>query len=181
MWAALGWGLFAGSSLILGGVIALVLPIRERWLGLVMAFGAGVLISAVAFELVEEAFEPRRGGGSRSDSRPARSRSSSATRSSTGWAARAASDRARPQGGSALAIVLGIVLDGIPESAVIGLTLLEGTGERRGRRRGLPLEPPGGDRGRRAGADGWARRGILGLWVVVALVRGLASLLGYAA
>ena len=30
MGAALGWGLFAGSSLILGGVLALVLPIKER-------------------------------------------------------------------------------------------------------------------------------------------------------
>ena len=72
MWAALGWGLFAGSSLILG-VLALVLPIRERALGLIMAFGAGVLISAVAYELVAEAFETsRRSGGSRSVSRPAR-------------------------------------------------------------------------------------------------------------
>ncbi len=33
MGAALFWGLFASSSLILGGVLALVLPIRERWLG----------------------------------------------------------------------------------------------------------------------------------------------------
>ena len=57
MWAALFWGLFAGSSLILGGAIALAFPIRERLLGLIMAFGAGVLISAVAFELVAEAFE----------------------------------------------------------------------------------------------------------------------------
>ena len=63
MWAALGWGLFAGSSLILGGVLALVLPIRERLLGLIMGFGAGVLISAVAYELVAEAFETSAGNG----------------------------------------------------------------------------------------------------------------------
>ena len=36
MGAAFGWGLLAGSSLILGGVLALALPIRERLLGLIM-------------------------------------------------------------------------------------------------------------------------------------------------
>ena len=63
MWAAFGWGLFASSSLILGGVLALVLPIRERLLGLIMGFGSGVLISAVAYELVEEAFDTSAGSG----------------------------------------------------------------------------------------------------------------------
>jgi ZIP family zinc transporter len=50
MGEALLWGLVASSSLIVGGVLALRLPIASRTLGLVMAFGAGVLISAVAFE-----------------------------------------------------------------------------------------------------------------------------------
>ena len=40
-----------------------MLPIRERLLGLIMGFGAGVLISAVAYELVEEAFETSAGNG----------------------------------------------------------------------------------------------------------------------
>jgi ZIP family zinc transporter len=57
---ALLWGLFAASSLIVGGVLALTLHIRERVLELVMAFGAGVLISAVAYDLVAEAFGPAR-------------------------------------------------------------------------------------------------------------------------
>ncbi len=49
-----------------------MLPIRERLLGLIMAFGAGVLISAVAYELVAEAFETSAGtAASRSGSRPA--------------------------------------------------------------------------------------------------------------
>ena len=72
MWEALGWGLFAGSSLILGGLLALVLPTREHLLGLIMAFGAGVLISAVSYELVAEATRPPPGAAaSRSGSRPA--------------------------------------------------------------------------------------------------------------
>ena len=91
MGAALGWGLLAGSSLILGGFLALTLSIREHLLGLIMAFGAGVLISAVAYELVAEAFQTSaEAAASGSASRPAPRRSSSVTPSSTGSAATAA-------------------------------------------------------------------------------------------
>jgi zinc transporter, ZIP family len=47
-----------------GGASALRYGIGERTLGLVIAFGSGVLISAVAFELVEEAFDKAGGSGS---------------------------------------------------------------------------------------------------------------------
>jgi ZIP family zinc transporter len=55
MGEAFAWGFLAASSLLIGGLIALRRPIGRRTLGLVMAFGSGVLISAVAYELVEEA------------------------------------------------------------------------------------------------------------------------------
>jgi zinc transporter, ZIP family len=54
------WGLVGGFALVLGAVLGLTLPASQRAIGLVMAFGSGVLISAVAFELTDEAF--RRGG-----------------------------------------------------------------------------------------------------------------------
>jgi zinc transporter, ZIP family len=60
---AFAWGLVAGLSLVVGGSIARRLPISRRMLGLIMAFGAGVLISAVAYELVHEAFETSAGDG----------------------------------------------------------------------------------------------------------------------
>jgi hypothetical protein len=63
MGEAFVWGVVAGSSLVLGGVIALQAPITRRHVGLIMAFGAGVLISAVAYELVHEAFETSAGDG----------------------------------------------------------------------------------------------------------------------
>ena len=63
MGEALFWGLLAASSLVLGGVLALTLSIGRRPVALIMAFGAGVLISAVSFELVEEAFETSSGEG----------------------------------------------------------------------------------------------------------------------
>jgi ZIP family zinc transporter len=184
MWAALGWGLFAGSSLILGGFIALAVPIRERVLGLIMAFGAGVLIAAVAYELVAEAFETAAGSGGL-----ALGLSAGAL---TFFVGDALVDRMGGDGrktmrrtagtGSALAIVLGIVLDGIPESAVIGLGLLEGTGVSVAVIAAVFLsnlpEAIAATTGLRAG--GWTKGRIMGLWTLVALVGGLASLLGYA-
>ena len=184
MWAAFGWGLFAGSSLILGGVLALVLPIHDRVLGLIMGFGAGVLISAVAYELVAEAFETSAGNGGTALGLAAGSltffvgdllvdRMGGADRKKIHGTAGA---------GSALAIVLGIVLDGIPESAVIGLGLLEGTGVSVAVIAAVFLsnlpEAIAATSGLVAG--GWRRGRILGLWVAVTLVSGLASLLGYA-
>src|SRR3954463_1528250 len=49
------WGLVGGIALVAGGGIALIWRIPERAIAFVMAFGAGVLISAVAFDLTEEA------------------------------------------------------------------------------------------------------------------------------
>ncbi len=58
-----GWGLLAGSSLVVGAVIAFLFRIPLRVIGLIMGFGAGVLISAVAFDLVDEAVEKSLGNG----------------------------------------------------------------------------------------------------------------------
>src|SRR3954451_19111819 len=115
MAASFAWGFLAASSLILGGAVALRFGVGERTLGLVMAFGSGVLISAVAFELVEEAFDTAGGKGSVAlgliagsvvffvgdgliDGMGGRDRKHSGGRQAAG---------------SALGIVLGIVLDGI--------------------------------------------------------------------
>jgi ZIP family zinc transporter len=184
MAAAFGWGLFAGSSLILGGLLALMFPIRERLLGLIMAFGAGVLISAVAFELVAEAFETAAGSGSLAFGLTAGAL--------TFFVGDLLVDRMGGEGrksmrrtagsGAALAIVLGIVLDGIPESAVIGLGLLNGAGVSIAVIAAVFLsnlpEAIAATTGLSAG--GWPRGRIMGLWTLVALVSGLASLLGYA-
>ena len=57
MTGAFVWGAIASSSLVLGALLVMWRPIGQRALGLVMAFGAGVLISAVSFELVADAVE----------------------------------------------------------------------------------------------------------------------------
>src|SRR4051812_20662567 len=60
-WLAAGlWGLLAGGALVLGAGIGFFVRVPPRLIALIMAFGSGVLISALSFELMQEAFE--RGG-----------------------------------------------------------------------------------------------------------------------
>ena len=61
MAAAFGWGLLAASSLVVGAILAIRFRIGLRAIGLIMGFGSGVLISAVAFDLVEEAVNTQSG------------------------------------------------------------------------------------------------------------------------
>ncbi len=111
------WGLVGGLALVVGAVIALVRPIPTRMLAFVMAFGAGVLISAVAFDLTEEALGIGGGGA------VALGLLGGALVYFTGDRVLGRRGGGEDSGG---AIVLGALLDGIPESAAIGVTLLGG-------------------------------------------------------
>jgi zinc transporter, ZIP family len=180
---AFGWGLLAASSLLLGGLLAVALPIGRRLLGVVMAFGAGVLISATAFELVEEAFQT---SGLLSDvayglfAGCAVYALGDALLDRFGGADRKSSGGEQATG-SPLAIVLGIVLDGIPESAVIGLTLLEGGAVSAAMLIAVFVSNVPEAVAATSGlvASGWRRSQVFVLWGVVALVSGVASLAGY--
>lgn len=183
MIAAFGWGTLAASSLLLGGVLALRLSISTKLLGLVMAFGAGVLISAVAFDIVEEAFETSNGSGGVAGGLAA---GAVAFYLGDAWLdRRGAAQRKRSGGpgtdGVALPLVLGIVLDGIPESIVIGVGLLAGTGVSLAMLAAVFLsnlpEAIAATVGLRASM---ASKRILGLWALVVLVSGLSSLAGFA-
>ena len=57
------WSTFAASSLLIGGLLTFWFRIGNKMLGLIMAFGSGVLISAVAFELAHESVELSTGSG----------------------------------------------------------------------------------------------------------------------
>lgn len=122
------WGTVAGASLVVGGAVALRMSLTRRIVGLVMAFGAGVLLSAVAYELVHEAFETSAGDGGVALGLLGGSLvffgAEKAIEGVVGGGATGSSDDERvAQAGRA--IVLGIILDGIPESLVLGLTVLE--------------------------------------------------------
>jgi zinc transporter, ZIP family len=177
------WGLLAGSSLLIGGVLALSVHIPLRLHGWIMAFGAGVLISAVAFELVEDAFETSSWNGSLAIGLFAGCGAftlGDALIDRLGGSERKVM-HGREAEGSPLAIVLGIVLDGIPESIVIGLTLLQGGAVSAAVIVAVFLsnlpEAIAATNGLRE--QGRAPTHILGLWVVIVLVSALASLAGY--
>ena len=185
MGEALFWGLVASSSLLIGGVLALRLQIGTRALGLIMAFGAGVLISAVAFELVEQAFETSSGEG-----RVALGLFLGAGVFFAGDAVidrLGGSDRKRSTrndgAGAPLAIVLGIVLDGVPESLVLGLTIVSGGSVSAAFLVAVFLSNLPEAIAATSGLQrsGWSRSRILGLWTLVMVVSGLAAVIGYVA
>jgi ZIP family zinc transporter len=169
------WGLVAASSLIIGAAIGLRLAISRRVVALVMGFGAGALISALAFDLTEEAFES--GGtfataaglaagavayfiGDTLLARRSRRRQPSGERPSTGGPA----------------ILLGALLDGIPESVVLGATVIGGAGVSPSLLAAIFVsnlpEALAGARDLRD--EGRSGRFVLGMWTVVAIASALA-------
>ena len=51
------WGFVGGASLLIGALIGMYAGASQRIIAIVMALGAGVLISSVAFELMDEAYK----------------------------------------------------------------------------------------------------------------------------
>ena len=124
---AFGWAFLAASALLLGAIAGLALKVSRTLVGLALAFGAGALFSAVAFELTVEAFEA--GGGTLlaaglaaggltyfAGNRLLTTRGRSRTKATV----------KQDSQGQGLSIVLGAMLDGIPESIVLGASLLGG-------------------------------------------------------
>lgn len=127
MGAALGWGALAASSLVIGSLLAFVRAWPPVPIGLILAFGAGALISAVSFELTQE--------GSRVGS-PASVGIGLALGAVTYYLADGVIAR-RTQSGSGkpgqaagqnagASLALGSFLDGIPEQLVLGIGLAGG-------------------------------------------------------
>jgi len=175
---AFAWGVVGASSLLIGAVIGLALDVPKRVVGLILAFGAGTLISAVSFELTEEAYSV---GG--------------ADVVALGLALGALAyfigdvmiDRRSKGGGedesSGPALLLGAILDGIPESAVIGITLLGG-GEIGVAVLAAVFISNLPEALSSASAMRSATRSPLhaiGIWVVVVVVCGVSSAVGYVA
>ena len=173
------WGALAASALVLGAMVALTLPVPRRIVALVMAFGAGALISALAFDLSDEAF--RVGGtvifgvGIAAGAVVYYAGNKLIKRSG---GRRGASHR-RTNG---LAIVLGVLLDGIPESLVLGATLIGGAGVSPSFFAAVAVSNfPEGLAGTRDLVDEGHQRGwVIGLWLAVVIVSGLAAAIGNA-
>ena len=181
--AAFLWGAIAASSLLIGGLLVMWRPIGQRPIGLVMAFGAGVLISGVAFELIVPALTQVEDGG---HGKVALGLGAGALTFYLGDAYidhLGGDDRksSKGSGGSALALTLGIVLDGIPESIALGLTLLGGEGVSAAFLAAVFLSNLPESIGATSGFKkaGRSNHWVIGLWVAIVLVSGLAALAGY--
>ncbi|WP_207480032.1 ZIP family metal transporter [Arenibaculum pallidiluteum] len=187
LWAGI-WGLVGGSALVLGAAIAQVVTLPARLVAAVMAAGSGVLISAVAFDLVDEAY--RQGGFAAATAGFLTgalaytaanlyiSRRGGQHRKRSGQTGQARQQDASEGGG--LAIAVGALLDGIPESVVIGASLLGGAGVSVATLAAVFLSnvPEG-----LSSAAGMRRAGrsatyIFGVWGGIALASGAAALLG---
>jgi len=180
---ALFWGLVTAGSLWVGAALASYTRLSQRMIGLAMAFGAGALIAAVAYELVIDAFETdlrlasigfacggltfyvgdvligRMGGEGR--------------KSMTGQSQLA---------GSASAIVLGTVLDGIPESFVLGSSLLQEGAVPTAVVVGVFVSNVPEALSGSAGLlqAGWSHFRVFRMWTFVVAASVLATVLGYA-
>lgn len=180
------WGLVGGLALVVGALVAWFVRVPQRVVASIMAFGAGVLISALAFELVDEA---ERSGGLLPTLGGFLAGAVVYVAANIVLARRGARHRKRSGGlqpseqqsaGSGTAIALGALLDGIPESVVLGLSLLGGGGVGVGVLAAVFISnvPEG-----LASAAGMKRAGrsaryVFGVWFGIALASGLAALLG---
>ncbi len=180
---AFAWGALGAAALLAGALIAYQLAPSRSVIAVVMALGTGLLIGSVSFELVDDALEhqavawvalmvllgaavftvgdwrlTRRGGGDRKDSTGAQA------------------------DGSPLAIVLGSVLDGIPESFVLGLTVLQGGGVSLALLVAVVLSnlPEGMSSSSGLRMAGWPRSRVLAMWSAVVLISAVAAAAGYA-
>lgn len=188
MWEAGFWGLVSGSALVLGAGIAWIARLPQRLIAAVMAVGSGVLISAVAFDLMDEAYA--QGGFAATASgflggalaytlaNVAVSRRGARHRKRSGTDPDARQPAAQADSGVALAI--GALLDGIPESVVIGVSLLDGRGVSVVTVAAVFLSnvPEG-----LSSAAGMKRAGrsagyVFGVWSGIALVSAAAAMLG---
>jgi zinc transporter, ZIP family len=187
-WLAAGlWGLLAGGALVLGAAVAWQVRVPQKVIAWVMAFGAGVLISALAFELVGEATES---GGLAAAASGFLLGAVVYVAADVALAAHGARHRKRSgdqqpseseQEGSGTAIALGALLDGVPESVVLGLGLVGGGTVRPAMLVAIFISnvPEGLSSSAGMKANGRSARYVFGVWTGIALASGLAALVGY--
>jgi ZIP family zinc transporter len=174
---ALGVGALAAASLIIGAAAATAVKLPRRAVGLLLAFGAGALISSLAFELAEEAVKLSGillfalglalgaltfyAGDRWLEARSGRRRPHRTAASSSGG----------------MTLALGALLDGIPEQAVLGIGLAAGESADVA----LLVAVFISNLPEAIGSAAQMERGrALRLWAVVALVCVLATVAGYA-
>jgi ZIP family zinc transporter len=181
---AIFWSAFATVTLLIGMALAYRNLVNLKWTGLIMAFGAGAIISAVAYQLVLGAVDEVKG---------------QFTLVAIGIAAGALTfyfadrwvdhlggkDRLNMEGSqsgsSGTGILLGSMLDGVPESLVLGLSLVHSPEVSLAFIFAVAISNIPQGLGGTVGmlASGWPKRKISGLWLAVCGMSVLAAVIGY--
>ncbi|QIX62390.1 ZIP family zinc transporter [Hymenobacter lutimineralis] len=193
------WGLVSGSALLLGAGIGYFFQVPQRVVAAIMAFGSGVLISTLSLELMEDAYT--KGGfysaavgflggaagytfanwllaryGAKHRKRSGHQQAAERQDVQAG-----ATEGNTPGDDNGMALAVGALLDGIPESIVIGLSLLAGGAVSTVAVVAIFLSnlPEGLSSAAGMKKAGRPARYVLLLWGGIALVSGVASLVGY--
>ncbi|MDF7810059.1 ZIP family zinc transporter [Hymenobacter sp. YC55] len=196
-WVLAGfWGLVSGSALLLGAALGYFARVPQRLIAAIMAFGSGVLISTLSLELMEEAYQK---GGFNSTAMgfvggaavytlanwllarygaKHRKRSSDLQKQERASVKQA---KGNDEADNGMALAIGALLDGIPESIVIGLSMLAGGGVSMVAVVAIFLSnlPEGLSSAAGMKKSGRSASYVLLLWAGIAVISGVASLLGY--
>lgn len=177
------WGVLAGSPIFFGALLGLFTNLPKKITGLIMSFGTGVLIGAASFELLTEAVDE---GGLFATSIGFLSGALVFTLSESIISKKGGSERKRSkksaENHSGLSIFIGTIIDAVPESIIIGVSLLE-----QGTVSYLMVIavlisnfPEGLSSTVGLKHDGFKRKTILLMWLIVVILSSISSLLGYA-
>jgi ZIP family zinc transporter len=188
-WTAGLWGWLAGGALLIGAVLGWYAKLPLRLTAAVMAFGSGVLLSALSFDLMDEA---QRHGGLLATAAGFLFGAALFTSINYLLSKRGAKHRKRSTGkqpseaeqaGSGVAIAVGALLDGIPESIVIGTSMLAGKGVSLVAVAAIFLSnlPEGLSSSAGMKKANRSPAYVFGLWAAIAFVSGLASIVGFVA
>jgi ZIP family zinc transporter len=183
------WGVLAASGLLIGALVASFGRLSHRVIAGVMGFGGGVLIAVLSIDLMDSAFREGGpvaatigflvGGITFCTINWRLARHGARHRNRCGECVAQTSEAEHK--GSGLAIAAGAVLDGVPESLVIGLSLLGGGKIAPGLIVGFFLAnvPQGLSSATGMKRAGRSSRYIFTLWTGILLISGMAAAAGY--
>lgn len=176
MLEAFGWGFLAQSSLLVAGLVVCWVTVPSRLIGILGGFGAGAMIAAVSFDLLPE---------SETDIAPWQTGVWMLVGVAVFLIADAFVDRrfGSEGAGGAMGIVVGSVVDGVPESMILGIQVGAGITISLGFVAAVFISnipqaiAPSAD----LAASGWSARRLGRLWLLVVLACGVAAALGFLA
>jgi zinc transporter, ZIP family len=184
------WGFIASIPLLIGSIIALIVTLPKQVIAIIMAFGSGVLVAALAFSLIEEAFSLSEsitsviigfvlGGLSYTLANYI------LNRKSRGSARHRKKSHGENAGGgkdaSGLALLVGSVMDNIPENMALGISLVTGGAVNIVLIAAIFLSnfPEGLSSAQGMKSNGRSKKYIVSLWSIAVVIGTISSVIGF--